>query len=547
MKKYINIRVIFYIVFLLLLSYFANYLKFHNLKFNKYSFPSITLSKNHNFDILNSNYYVKFYDNNNSIDVTAKLKISIISDTLKSISLNLFDNLKISRMLVNNNNTYYIHKNNLITIYLQNKDKILNIEANYSGTPKNLGVSSFGKYKFNNYNYVYTINEPYFVSTWLLCKDDNADKTNLEMTIEIDTPYIAISNGRLIKFYQNSSKNIYYWKSYYSISPYLISIYAGKYNVLMDSVYSVKNKHIPIYFYSLPHNTQMAYSALQDTKKVLIFFENTFGEYPFINDKYSVTEIFWNNGAIENQTAVGIGEIFMTNSRQSQLMLIHELAHQWWGNSVTVDNWNDIWLSEGLARYSEALAVEYFQGKNAYFEFMNSLKEPFWGRLSNPQDNLFSRLVYNKGAWIFHMLRMKLGDTLFFNFLRAYYNKFKYSTVNTNSFKSFLEGYTKSNFDTFFKDWITNAKTIPFISYKYNIQKLKNSMYSIELNLEQFSSEKYIFNLPIEILFSDNNNSLIKSFNFSTKNFNFKAEINFFPKKIIIDPYNKILCNIKRL
>lgn len=540
MKKFFDLKTISYIIFLFFLQFFFSSLKLPLSIFPTNIKPNNNKFSNLKYDFIHNNYYISLSPSNGKLNVNAKFYIKL-DNYIDTIKINLYNNLTIKYIKVNNILTKFKHQLDTIYIPITTKDNTISLELSYYGKPSNKGIGSFLHKKYNNYYTISTINEPFYASTWLACADRNDDKVLLDITIEVDTPYIAISNGQMIKHQQIKDKNIYHWKTSHPIAPYLITLYVGKYYTYSDSVLLSNKKYLPIYYYSLKSKNNYAKIALEDQKNCIAFFENIFGEYPFYNEKYAFVDILWEGGAIENQTATGIGHNFMIDTRQAQLMLIHELAHQWWGNAITIDNWNDIWLNEGLARYSEALAIEHFQSKEDYIDFMKNMIYPYNGRLAYPLDNLFSLMVYNKGAWIFHMLRNKLGDSPFFNFLKTYYYTYRYKNINTKKFKRFLEDFTKSNFDKFFDDWILKAKHIPFVTYNYKIIDNNNNYYKIKINLNQYSPDGYIFDLPIEILFADNQNKVIKNFNFNQKNSIFETVINFYPKKIELDPNTKIL------
>ncbi|HOM65020.1 MAG TPA: M1 family metallopeptidase [Ignavibacteriales bacterium] len=543
MKNFINLKVAIYFLILLFLQ--IAFIKFKTTHISPQKAIKYQLFNTTNIiDLIKSDYHISLSLYNKNIIVDANFTVDIKSpvDTLK---LNLYNNLKINCIKVNSNLINFKHFNDIVYVPLNYFKGIANITLQYNGKPRNEGISSFKVVKKDNYYTLNTINEPFYAPTWLACFDNNIDKFNLYMTIEVDTPYIAVSNGKLVSQHTHNGKNIFQWKTYHPIVPYLVSIYAAKYYVFADSVKLLNGTYLPLIYYSYKNNEKLARKFLEDHKGYFHLFENLFGPYPFYKEKYAFADINWNGGAIENQTISGIGEIFMSDTRQAQEMLIHELSHQWWGNSVTIDNWNDIWLNEGLARYSEALAVEYFSSIQDYKNFMKDMIFPFYGRLASPGDNLFSLLVYDKGAWIFHMLRQSLGDEMFFDFLKSYYNQFKYQTVNTKQFKAFLENFTSKNFDRFFDDWIYKCKYIPHISYTYNISQIEKQKYRVEIKLQQYNPQNYVFELPLEIQFSNANNKEIKNFIFNQKNSIFVTEINFYPKKITIDPNNKLLLIVK--
>jgi hypothetical protein len=156
------------------------------------------------------------------------------------------------------------------------------------------------------------------------------------------------------------------------------------------------------------------------------FMTGLTGPYPFTGEKYAQVEIKW-TGAMEHTTATSISQFLLTGDGRYETLVLHELAHHWFGDSLTPGAWADIWLNEGFARYCEALWVEHTLGSQAYGKFMASIgrerhPELFVGQglLGDPDPILPNLLVYDKGAWLLHSLRMLMGDDPFFDFLRSY-------------------------------------------------------------------------------------------------------------------------------
>ena len=181
-----------------------------------------------------------------------------------------------------------------------------------------------------------------------------------------------------------------------------------------------------------------------------------FGPYPF--DKYGMTAVTpFQFGGMEHLTITTLHRAYKTN----ESIVLHELAHQWWGDLVTCGTWKDIWLNESFATYSEALWVEWVGGAEALKAEMTSklgFQYGSWtGALYDPEGqgfDLFANSVYDKGAWVLHTLRGVLGDSLFFKTLEAYRDRYRQASAVTDDFRAVVDSVSGGSFSWFFDQWV---------------------------------------------------------------------------------------------
>jgi len=270
---------------------------------------------------------------------------------------------------------------------------------------------------------VANVSEPYSSHSWFPCKDHPADKATLRLAATVPDTLVAVSNGVLV---QASSPapgwRRFAWATDQPIATYLVGLAVSDY-----VGWSEPCGDVPLQYHVFPSDVDSAAVAFAPTCDMLQFLTDLAGPYPFPGEKYAQCEISW-IGAMENQTATVVAQAVVLGGERAHLVVVHELAHQWFGDSLTPRDWRDILLNEGFARYCEGLWIEHTRGREEFLHYMYLLgpsRDPDlfagWGTLAAPNpDDLLDLLVYNKGAWVLHILRGQIGDDAFFRFLHDY-------------------------------------------------------------------------------------------------------------------------------
>ncbi|MEO8210150.1 MAG: M1 family metallopeptidase, partial [bacterium] len=432
-------------------------------KYNTFKYSDIEREEDSSVVSYQNLYDVQNYKLKLSFDIPKKyifgnLEMTALnlSDTLNKIYLNFSSNMKANTVKLNDEVISFKQEKDYIVIDSKYKTIASNnfiVEIDYEGSPKNEGFDSFGFKTFDDEPAIYTLSEPNYAATWWPCKDLTTDKTTFEMIITIPPQLTAVSNGSLLEVKDESNGDkTFYWKESYPITTYLVSIAIGKYDKWSDTYSSIdSSKQMPVDYYSYPTYTDRAKVDWKNTVSMIEYFSKTFGEYPFINEKYGMAMFGWISGAMEHQTISSMGYTLVNGSGKYEDIVVHELVHQWFGDAISPKTWKDIWLNEGFATYGEALWEEHTNGKEAYRIFMKKNDYgSFQGTVYNPEGFIFGPTVYNKGAWCLHMLRGLVGDTVFFNIIKTYYDRFKYKTADTYDFKKVCEEVSGTDLTYFF-------------------------------------------------------------------------------------------------
>lgn len=314
------------------------------------------------------------------------------------------------------------------------------VSITYSGTPPAFSTYGEGmdlKTITGLGTAIYTLAESYGDDDFWPCKADMQDKID-SVTFIITTPsaYRAAANGTLISDVVSAPNRIMTYKHRYPIASYLVAIAVAQYSVYNRTPVTIGSTSVPIVYYIGSGRTPTAgnFTTMDYCRDQLLAFSNVFGDYPFKDEKYGMYEFGW-GGGMEHQTFSAMSWGSMT----SWSVVAHELAHQWFGDKVTFSTWNHLWLAEGFARYSEALAAELVpaMGQNA-----STVRSSFKSSANNATNRTYScylpnasivnsntiwnsaygSTVYERGAMVVSMLRMLLGDTKFYQACRNYLN-----------------------------------------------------------------------------------------------------------------------------
>lgn len=307
-------------------------------------------------------------------------------------------------------------------------------------------------------------------SVWWPCKDHLSDKPD-SMAISLILPkkLIGVSNGTLSSVGQTENgKVIYSWKVQYPIVNYNATFYAGNFVTFTDT-FQGAGGDLPLDYYALPHNRKRAEIHFRQTREVLEVFEKYFGPYPFYRDGFALVESPY--AGMEHQGAIAYGNGYGRNSshrfRNSLYdhIIVHEAAHEWWGNSLTVADMADIWIHEGFATYAEILFIDEQLGTSeSLWELNDKYRQifNFWPLVGSTgvNDNSFaSGDVYNKGAAMLHSLRCLINnDSVFFSIVRRFAEENTYKVVQTADFVNIAEEISGLSLKSFFEAYLYQSK-----------------------------------------------------------------------------------------
>ena len=340
---------------------------------------------------------------------------------------------------------------------------------------------------------------------WLPIIDHPYDKATGEMIVTAPAMWQVVSNGVLVEEVDLAGGlRRTHWKQSVPLASWLFAIGAARF----DAHHAGMAAGVPLQTWSFPEDAAKARGAFEDTaRRALEFFSARIGAYPY--EKLANVQASGYSGGMENATVIFYGEKVVASG---QPPVAHEIAHQWFGNSVTERDWDDVWLSEGFATYFALLFREEYDGHAAFVACLQRNRgvvldaaarmpdTPVIHRNLSDMKRVLNPFVYEKGGWVLHMLRRELGDEAFWRGIREYYRRFRDGNAATADLRQVMEQVSGKNLSAFFTQWLTRGGNPQIASsWKYD-----RNRHALELSVRQTQSgEPYTLDVEIEVATSD--------------------------------------------
>ncbi|ROO82792.1 peptidase M1-like protein [Actinocorallia herbida] len=302
------------------------------------------------------------------------------------------------------------------------------------------------------------LNQPFGAATWFPVNDTPKDKASYDFAITVPQGLTAIANGDFLGRKTAKGKSVYRWRMKQPMSSELSMVAIGKYKVLRTNTGGLES--YTAIDSALAESGQLK-KYDKKTRSVLRWLSGRFGAYPFTSTGGILDEV--NVGYSLETQGRPVHDWNMKGKNPPDDLIVHELAHQWFGDSVTPAKWKDIWLNEGFATYAEWMWTEKNGGATAAQQFKQAYSagpnaDVWKGVLAEPgRDHIFDNFVYQRGAMTAHRLRVALGDKVFFGLLKSWLATGKGGTVSTKEFQAFAERYSGKQLDALFAKWVYKA------------------------------------------------------------------------------------------
>ena len=349
---------------------------------------------------------------------------------------------------------------------------------------------------------------------WYPCLDEFTDKSTYSFHIRTQSNHTAVCNGLLTdSLTLADSTRIWTWQLDEVIPAYLVSMAVGDYQCYADTFQGMQAT-IPIRIYAAPNIYPNIPASFANLKEVLRQDEAHFGPYRWPRVGYVCVGM--TGGAMEHATNIALPNAAVNGTLAYETTIMHELFHHWFGDLITCERPEEMWINEGFADYSEALLMEWLYTTETYNSYANYIRNEHINILQNlakqdgglyaldnvPQDQTYGMHSYHKGGQVIHTLRHYMGDSLFFNCLRQLLTHYAYQNINSEEFFTYLSQVSGMNLMNFYEDWIHQPGFLDFDVEK--IQSHGCGIYSVLVRQKGYGTEHLGSQVPVDVTFVSN-------------------------------------------
>lgn len=494
-------------------------------------------------DVQHYIFRIALSDENDEISGKAMIDIRFLRDNITTVALDLTSSsngkgMTVSSVTSPESNTAYQHTNNRLLLTLPSAPKAgerRQFTVEYHGVPADglhIGKNKSGERTFFSNNW------PDLARQWLPTIDHPYDKASSEFLVTAPAKYQVAANGVLEEEMDLSDgRRLTHWSQREPIATWLNNIGVARFS----SRHFGAAAGVPLQTWVFPRDRDAGILTFEEPMRQAIeFFEERIGPYPY--DKLASVQATSFGGGMENASAIFYGESAVTG-RPAFGLVSHEVAHQWFGDSVTEKDWDDVWLSEGFATYFAMLAVEHYEGRDAFVAALRSRRQQIFQAekklpgiavvQSKPWNGIPNAIVYQKGGWFLHLLRGEVGTERFWAGIREYYRRYRDSNASTADFEGVMEETSGMDLRWFFRQWLFRPGS-PVLDggWRYDAATKK-----IRIDLaQQQPGSAYRLPLEIGIFPPDDSKKKMEKIEMDQKQERFEIQTDKEPSSVVLDP-----------
>ncbi len=460
-----------------------------------------------NIDVLHYSFGIVLSDRSDEISGEARISVKIVGKAVSEFSVDLVggapkvDGMRVFRVSIGEKDLDFEHAGDRLRILLgetRHPGEIVTLHVLYRGVPRDGLIISETKYGNRSF---FGDNWPDRARHWLPTVDHPSDKATCEFVVTAPNIYQVVANGALVEETDlEAGRRRTHWKTHVPVPTKVMVFGAARFAVR----YLRNASGISVESWVYPRDAEIGFHDFGMAPGILDFFEGHVGPFPYA--KLANVQSKTRYGGMENAGAIFYSEKAIRGDRSNEGLMAHEIAHQWFGDSVTEDDWNHVWLSEGFATYMSQLYLESRYGSERLRTGMKrSRSRVIEFAKSNPQlavvqeageklMQLLNANSYQKGGWFLHMLRSEIGDENFWTLIRAYYAEYRDGNARTADFRALAERISGETLERFFKQWL-HRPGVPKIAAEWTY----STKGELTIDIAQTLGSGDPFSLPLEI------------------------------------------------
>lgn len=497
------------------------------------------------FDALHYRIRVEIKEQGEEIQGETEIIFAIAEEGVSSITLD-FVALAVDQVTENERAAAFTHTDGRLAVKLAaqyKRDDRVRLSIKYHGKPAD-GLF-IKKNKFNDRT-IFADNWPNRARYWFPSIDHPYDKATVEFFVTAPEGFDVVANGALIETtsLQNKTK-LSHWREAVPIPTYCMVIGATEFSIVNAGSWA----GIPVLYYLYPKDRDNGIKDYGRAVQMLEFYTNLIGPYPY--EKLALVESSTRFGGMENSSNIFFDEKAFNGSGRLEGTVAHEIAHQWFGDSVTEADWHHLWLSEGFATYFENLFFERADGreqfvkrmlkdKETYLKSATATSRPIYDPATTDLFKLLNANNYQKGAWVLHMLRHVVGDRAFFAAVRDYYLRFRDRTAMSMDLQRVMESHSNQRLDWFFDQWIYKAGH-PVYDARWRWDEAAKEL---RLTLAQ-KQEQTIFRMPLDVVIKTGETVRLEIVQMNERDQVFTFKLDQKPRAVAIDPDEWVLKELR--
>ena len=485
---------------------------------------------------------IEVNDKNDSITAAATIECRLLKDA-GNIEFDLISampdgkGMRVISVSEKGRSLKYTHAKNILTLNfpaITTKGELKTFEVRYAGIPADGLIIT--KNKFNERTF-FSDHWPNRARNWLPCVDHPADKASVEFLVRAPAHYQVVSNGVLVEQSNlERGRKLTHYRETVPISTKIFAIGLAHFAVRFEG--EVENTMLETWVF--PQERSEGFYDYALATEILPFFVKNIGPFPFKRLANVQSKTIY--GGMENAGAIFYAEKSVTGKRTAEVLMAHEISHQWFGDMVTEADFSHLWLSEGFVTYLAIMYMEYKYGQDTAtkmrvedrmqaLEFAKQKSLPIVDSATTDYLGLLNANSYQKGGWVLHMLRKQLGDDVFWKCIRSYYAEYAGRNATTSDFKKIVEKVSGKDLGKYFKQWLFTAGH-PVLRMQWHYEKTSAT---VSVNLQQQQAGLFEFPITVNVVMA-NGKTVSHKLDITSKNHSFSLPVSGTPTKVIVDP-----------